>query len=124
MRLFFVCLLTAHLIFISTPSTAEVILSATPEVKVFAAKDSSYKVELTRPQQIENRVVIEKIDGRYYWTTRQNHELFAQKSGNFIIFIDPLGSGYVKINVETGDFLEHVHLGLDTITYWGNINTK
>ena len=112
--------------FLSSPLTgsAETILNAFPSTKVTSTDKFTTRSELNRQQQIANRVIIEKIDDKYYWTTRQNHELFPTKSGLYMIFIDPMGSGYVKVNVNSGEFIEHVHLGLQTITYWGSINDE
>ena len=64
----------------------------------------------------------------YRWKTRENKILNLSKSGIFYTFHAFDGSGYVKI----GDmsalsqssekqyfYMEHLILGLDTITYWG-----
>ena len=72
------------------------------------------------------------------WASRDNRELIYTKSGFFHIFLDPRGSGYVKIadasafseklgaNVYTEKlgtniymYYEHLSAGLDTLTYWG-----
>ena len=76
---------------------------------------------------------IKKIDGKYFWISRGGNELVKFESGAFNIYIDVTGAGYVKtIKTENKviasamskteqqfDYIEHVHIGIRTITYWG-----
>ena len=77
---------------------------------------------------------IREIDGKYYWATRGGKQLVKIESGAFEIYVDATGGGYIKVvkpelknsvaamsNTEKQfDYIEHLTLGLRTVTYWGN----
>ncbi len=70
--------------------------------------------------QDESKVVISKDEmGVYIWKSRNDTQMDLQTSGIFMIFTAKTGAGYVKINTETGDYIEHMHLELKTVTYYG-----
>ncbi len=115
----------------ASPATPQEVLSVRPTVKVESNAASTQRFQLSDAEQEEFRVVITTRDGRYYWISREGRELIHHRSGVFHYFIDPTGGGYVKV-VDTGllpeslrdpgprvQYLEHVTLGLHTITYWG-----
>ncbi len=116
---------------LATPGLAQTVLSARPTVKVESNAASTERVQLSDAEQEQFRLVIKTRDGRYYWMSREGREVIHHASGAFHYFIDPTGSGYVKV-FDTGlvpeflrdpgprvQYLEHVTLGLGTITYWG-----
>ncbi len=116
---------------LASPGLAQTVLSARPTVKVESNAASTQRFQLSDAEQEEFRVVITTRDGRYYWISREGRELMHHRSGVFHYFIDPTGGGYVKV-VDTDllpeslrdpgprvQYLEHVTLGLGTITYWG-----
>jgi len=74
---------------------------------------------LSDEQKDKSRVLITKQGGKYFWATRENKEFFPVVSGIYIFYISP-GAGYVKINTVTNEYFEHMSLGLNTFTYWGN----
>jgi hypothetical protein len=103
------------------------VFSGTPTIKVESAPQAANRVELTTQEQTEYRVLITARDGKYYWTSRENKELFHFRSGAFDWFVAP-GSGYIKVVdrryllQEDGPrylYMEHMTLLLNTITYWG-----
>ncbi len=115
----------------ASPGLAQTVLSVRPTVKVESNAASTQRFQLSDAEQEEFRVVITIRDGRYYWISREGRELIHHRSGVFHYFIDPTGGGYVKV-FDTGlvpeslrdpgprfQYLEHVTLGLETITYWG-----
>ena len=76
--------------------------------------------EQLKGQQItQNAVVISLVDGKYIWKTRGGVELAKSTSGLYSVYHAANGSGYVKVNETEGTFMEHVHLHLATVTYWG-----
>ncbi len=116
---------------LASPGLAQTVLSARPTVKVESNAASTQRFQLSDAEQEEFRVVITIRDGRYYWISREGRELIHHRSGAFHYFIDPTGGGFVKV-FDTGflpeslrdpgprvQYLEHVTLGLETITYWG-----
>jgi hypothetical protein len=62
---------------------------------------------------------------RYFWASRDNRELIRSNSGDYVYFISPEGTGYVKIFTGKSpgpggfDYLEHFSSELKTLTYWG-----
>jgi hypothetical protein len=119
------------LLLITVPSLARaderLVFSGTPTVKVESASHASNRVELTPQEQAEYRVLITARNGKYYWASRENKELFHFRSGAFDWFVAP-GSGYIKVVdrtymlQEAGPrylYMEHMTLLLSTITYWG-----
>ena len=86
------------------------------------------RTQLTASQQQEFQAVIVEKDGKYFWKNREMKELQKHKGGIFITYQATDGSGYVRIDTfgasnakGTGniDYIEHLKLGLNTITYQG-----
>ena len=123
-------------LFLTAPSMAAEtsVLNATPLSRVNSSDTNTKREALSSAQQQEFRIVIKKIDGKYFWASRENRELFYTLSGAFHIFIDPRSGAYVKVFDKNflaeslrdpGPrfiYLEHNHLWLNTITYWGTTN--
>ena len=77
--------------------------------------------------------VINEKDGKFYWETRGNKPLLKIDSNAFVIYLAVDGSGYVRVlkpefkkaaasisaTEKNYDYVEHMLLGLRTITYYG-----
>ncbi|MEY3100185.1 MAG: hypothetical protein RIS63_1084 [Bacteroidota bacterium] len=77
--------------------------------------------------------VINEKDGKFYWETRGNKPLLKIDSNEFVIYVAVDGSGYVRVlkpefkqaaasisaTEKNYDYVEHMLLGLRTITYYG-----
>lgn len=90
--------------------------------------------ESLSPAEAEQyRCLIHTKGGKYYWASRENKELVRTVSGTFETFMARDGSGYVRI-IRSGhkssaalmsetatkyDYVEHLLIGLVTITYFG-----
>lgn len=123
-------------LFLTAESVAveTVVLNTAPSSRVSSSDANTKREALSPAQQQEFRLVIKKRDGKYFWASRENRELLYTMSGAFHIFMDPRGGGYVKVfdkNLLAESFrepgprftyLEHNHLWLNTITYWGTAN--
>ncbi|WP_043646067.1 hypothetical protein [Fundidesulfovibrio putealis] len=90
--------------------------------------DACDTVKLDGAKKQESMVSIIEINGRYYWQTRDNRELMYRKSGVFHSFVDTLGGGYIRImdashpdfnKVRGLEYVEHLVMGLGSITYRG-----
>ncbi len=98
---------------------------ALPTVKYEVSVDDSKRTKLSSADSTKNAVRIAKIGAEYIWKTRENRKLIYSYAGygDFHYFIDPKGGGYVKVE-RTPDgkvtFLEHVGIGMVTITYFGS----
>lgn len=78
-------------------------------------------------------VVISRIGDRYYWASRENKEMVRREFGAFITYIAVDGAGYVRLiapgmkkaasllgpSEEKFDYVEHLTMGLRSITYYG-----
>jgi len=98
-----------------------VVLKGTPIIQNKSSVEESGNFPLTESQQAESRLIITKKGQKYYWTTRQDRELTKHESGMYTIFLETKGAGYVKA-MKTADkviYMEHLSIGLETITYWG-----
>lgn len=96
-----------------------------PTTKYEVSVDDSQRNKLTSDDSTKNAVRIVKIGDDYIWKTRENRKLIYSYAGygDFHYFIDPMSNGYVKIaRTPTGKvmFLEHIGLGMVTITYFGS----
>ena len=111
-----------------TSAEDKVVFSGVPDSRVISGVDKQSRAVLSNAERAEYRVVITKRDGKYYWTSREDKELFHFESGVFHWFIAPT-SGYIKLvdraflmdKTDTPGYLyvEHLTLWLDTYTYWG-----
>lgn len=98
-----------------------VALKGTPIIQNKSSVNESGNFPLTESQQNESRLIITKKGQKYYWTSRQDRELTKHESGVYTIFFETKGAGYVKVmkSEEKVLYMEHMGLGLETITYWG-----
>jgi len=94
-----------------------------PIIQTRSSKDVTTNIKLDSRQQISNRLLINKEDGKYYWQTRDNRELVYQKFKGYDLYIDMKTGGYIKV-VKQPDgryvYTEHISLKrLRSFTYWG-----
>jgi hypothetical protein len=114
---------------------ADAAFEGRPTTKVESNDTKTVRTVLTKSAQAECAVTIIQHDGRYFWASREDRELVHTSSGTFHYFTAPDGAGYVKV-FDTHSvpramrppgprfrFMEHVSLGLWTITYWGATET-
>lgn len=91
----------------------------TPSVKVESFLDETTRHELTEKQMRKYQLTISEVGGKFYWESRGQREMLKNVSGVYIIYVSPKGSGYVKVSTLNNFYIEHIHQGLNTITYWG-----
>lgn len=98
-----------------------VVLKGTPIIQNKSSFEDAVNFQLSESQQAESRLIITRRGTKYYWTSRQDRELTRHESGVYSIFLETKGAGYVKA-MKSADkvlYMEHMGLGLETITYWG-----
>src|SRR5438105_9886992 len=111
---------------ITLQALAEVVFLGHPEVKIFATGTNIVSGPLTDKDAREYECRIVSDEGRYFWASRDNKELFPSVDGAFTCYCTRDGSGMVK--VLTGepvrhyefDYFETMSLGVTTFTYWGH----
>ncbi len=107
------------LLLISGLYAGELVVDVNPQYKSISEFNKSDHVTLNKSESIKNRIVIAENDGVYTWVNRNNHILHKISSAVCEMYIDTKGSGYVKVDKVTGMVMEHRHIMLRTITFWG-----
>jgi hypothetical protein len=123
-------------VLLSPAVIADTVFDAVPTSRVIATSTGAQRDVLSGAKQQELRVIISKVDGNYYWTTRDNVPLLLHRSGIFYLFVDPTGGGYVEIrdtHMETESlrpegarflYKEHLRSGMfGAFTYFGEAET-
>ena len=91
-----------------------------PVTRIVTSEDGATQTRLSDAEMQENFVLIlQDDDGEYIWATRNSTVLLKSTSGVYILYYAHNGAGYVKVNSLNGQYVEHVHNGLTTITYYG-----
>ena len=111
----------------------EVVFTGIPTIKISEGGSSRIPQKISGAKSVEYKCTITMIDDKYYWATRENVEFVPVSNGAFITFIAMNGSGYVRI-IKPGmkeiaalmdvtekeyDYVEHMILGLKSVTYYG-----
>ena len=91
----------------------------TPFVKVESNSNTTTRHELTKKQNKEYQLIITAVGGRFYWESRGSIELLKSNSGIYSNYVSPVGAGYIKVSTMDNTYIEHIHQGLNTLTYWG-----
>jgi hypothetical protein len=104
-----------------------------PSVKVSEGGIERTPETLTPEKAANLHCVISEIGGKFYWASRGNVLMAVVEAGAFTTYIAANGSGYVRVikpadkaaassmsATETSfDYVEHLMIGLRTITYYG-----
>jgi hypothetical protein len=104
-----------------------------PKIKVSEGGVDRKPDTLIEKDAADFRCVISQIDGKYYWATRDNKELYKISLGGFITYTAVDGSGYIRVikpemkkaaalmgkTESEFDYVEHLLIGLRSITYFG-----
>ena len=95
--------------------------------------------KLVREKALEFRCSVTRIGENYYWASRDDIELQKIDAGGaFLTFSAKNGSGYIRIikpdmkkfaelmsdTEKQFDYMEHIFIGLRTVTYWGHNETQ
>lgn len=109
------------------PTWAEEIFIGTPISRTELAGEQVQRTMLDRSSQSEFQVIIQRDGDRYFWKTREMKELERHESGIFVTYQAIDGSGYVRIDSSANasspiGYIEHLNLGLATLTYQGQVS--
>jgi hypothetical protein len=114
-----------------------IVFKGMPKVKISEGGTNRIPETLSKDKAEQFKCIITKTADKYYWTSRENVELLPTTSGAFITYWAINGSGYVrttkpemrtevrKMGVALRDpearfdYVEHLLLGLKSITYYG-----
>jgi hypothetical protein len=134
MRTYSIVLMFCLLLLQTAFSQSKTIFSGIPSIKISEGGVERTPETLSRERAIYVGCVISQIGAKYYWATRENKELIRSKTGAFITFVAVDGAGYIRtvspemkraasLMGETEakfDYVEHLLIGLKSITYYGN----
>lgn len=132
-------LLTLLLLGIAAPVFAGelVVFTGIPEIKISEGGISRLAENMTKDNATKFKCTITRIDNGYYWTSRENVEVVPITSGASLTYWAVNGSGYVRVvrsemkkavkkmgavagdPEERFDYVEHLLLGLKSVTYYG-----
>ena len=118
---------------ITVNAQSTVIFKGLPLVKISEGGVSRISENIEKSNAVNLKCIVSKIDESYYWASRENVTLLRLDLGAFTTFIAANGSGYIRIvnpdmkdaaslmsETETEyDYVEHLLLGLRSITYYG-----
>ncbi len=127
--------ITLFVLTIATTVNAQstVAFKGLPLVKVSEGGVSRISENIVKDNAVNLKCVISKISGSYYWASRENVNLLRIDSGAFSTFVAENGSGLIRmvnpdlknaasLMSETEakyDYVEHLFIGLRSVTYYG-----
>jgi hypothetical protein len=112
---------------------ATTVFKGRPSMKITEGGVERLPEELPRERAINLECVISQIGDTYYWASRENVEMARVESRAFVIYLALNGSGYVRMirpefkkaaslmspTEEQFDYVEHLLIGLKSVTYYG-----
>jgi hypothetical protein len=122
------------------PVASTTVFHGRPIVKVQETGLDRSAETLTSAKAAGFECVISRIGDAYYWASRENVVLSLRESDGYLTFVADNGSGYIKIvkpemkaalrqrfaaeqlstiPEHTFDYIEHLHVGLSTLSYYG-----
>jgi hypothetical protein len=118
---------------IGAAQPATTVFRGRPSVKISEGGVERLPEQFPREKAVTLDCVISQIGDSYYWASRENVELARMESGSFVTYIALNGSGYVRTikpelkkaaslmgpTEEQFDYVEHLLIGLRSVTYYG-----
>lgn len=128
-------ILLCFLVYSSVSLAQEIEFEGVPSKRIQSNANERIVTELTQNEQIEFTVKVIREGDVYFWASRENTPLVKTESGIYITYVAVNGSGYIKTlnpsaravfiespqNDQIGQitYIEHLLLGLESITYYG-----
>jgi hypothetical protein len=106
---------------VQIPANA-IALEGIPTVRVDSAVGDTTRRVLSQHEATNSRLVVNIVDGKYYWTSRDNHRLRLDASGPFTYLSSEPGSyiRFTRIDDKVA-YVEHVDMPLGSVTWWGEL---
>ena len=98
-------------------------LEGVPTVRLDVTPDGARRHQLDRDRAASEALKIGIVDGKYYWTNRENRPLTLTTAGDFTYLTSEDPGQYVrfkKINDKLW-YVEHVDMEFESVTYWGEL---
>ena len=106
---------------VEIPATATT-LEGIPTVRIDSAEGGTTRRVLSAAEAAKSRLTVGLVDGRYYWTSRENRLLQRISSGEFTYLSSDPGHyiRFTRLNDKIS-YAEHVDLASGSVTWWGEL---
>lgn len=97
-------------------------LEGVPTVRIESAEGGTTRRVLSKAEAAQNRLVVNIVDGQFYWKSRDNRLLRLNSSGEFTYLSSEPGK-YIRITRlnDKLSYVEHVDRRAGHITWWGEL---
>lgn len=114
-------ILTACLLSPALALAEKEVIDGVPYYKVMSRIDKTDWFEMNVYEGLQVRLLIKEKDGEYIWATRGGKKLIYSGADGFATFVEPGGTGYIRITKEKNKciYMEHVTYEMQNLTYWG-----
>jgi hypothetical protein len=134
-KLFFAMLLVGLMTRLTASPHAQenVVFHGRPSIKISEGGLERVPIDLSRELADTAESIITQEDGKFYWAPRRHIEMGAVRNGPFVTYVALNRTGHVRLfdrNVEINalvtpaeeqfNYVEHILLGLRSVTYYGN----
>jgi hypothetical protein len=98
-------------------------LEGLPTARLDVTSEGAKRQRLDRDQAANQALEIRIVDGRYYWTSRENRPLTLTTSGEFTYLTSTEPGKYVRFRKidDRLSYVEHVDMDFGSVTYWGEL---
>ena len=106
---------------VEIPATATT-LEGIPTVRIDSAQAGATRRLLSGAEASKDRLTVTVVNGQFYWTSRGNRPLRLSSSGDFTYLSSEPGQ-YIRLTRlnDKISYVEHVDLGLGSVTWWGEL---
>jgi hypothetical protein len=97
-------------------------LEGVPTVRIDSTEAGTARRVLNEAEAAKNRLTISILDGRFYWTSREDRLLSLSSSDDFTYLSSEPGK-YIRITRlnDRISYVEHVDLVLGDVSWWGEL---
>ena len=106
---------------VEIPPTA--ILEGVPSVRIDSDERTTTRRVLGTTEADEERLRVRVVDGRFYWSSRNDRPLHLESSGAFTYLTGSEPGRYIRLT-RVNDritYVEHVDMSAGSITWWGEL---
>jgi hypothetical protein len=106
---------------VQIPANA-IALEGIPTVRVDSAEGDTTRRVLSQNEATTSRLLVNIVDGKYYWTSRDNRALRLDASGPFTYLSSEPGK-YIRFTRmdDKVAYVDHVDMPLGSVTWWGEL---